>query len=497
VSVESVEMTVKRNAGVRLPSLFCAFLNDEQKKIVTQICSTRLRCEVVTCSEIPLDEFTNGEAPFAVLLDVPKDCHVQKRSLEAIEALKKFGCAIVACGDDAEHWTVGIKSRVFLAGATMLVDSFATQFSERLNDVLQNALFKHQSQQTERTELMALAKKCGIIGESPALFDCFQSVVRMSKLSDLPALITGESGTGKELFASALHVLDPKRASGPFVAVNCAAVNVSLAESEFFGHVRGAFTGAYDSHEGYFGAANGGVLFLDEIGELTLDLQAKLLRVIQERSFSMVGSTREMPIDVRIISATHQDLRSMIHDKRFREDLFYRLNTLTIRIPPLRERKVDIALLFSHFALNELATPGLVLDDDFFAALSFLDFRGNVRELKNLVMSALVNRNDHQPLGLKDLPKGVWQELVGKDFSESILSSRSDVEINMISTDEQTRTKANTTFNLTERLAAAEREIISDALRFSAYNQSRAAQILGITPRCVYNKVKRYQIQMR
>jgi DNA-binding NtrC family response regulator len=487
-------MSGQCNAGDRLPDLICAFVRSELQEIVKQICSTCLHCGTAFCADLAALNRLNDAAPFAVLVEVPRDVHAQRRSLEALEALKKYDCVIVACGDDAKNWGVGVKSRVFLAGATILVDSLPTQFAGQLIDALQNASQKHQSRQSKRNELLALTKLCRIIGESPALLECFQSVLRMSKLSDLPTLITGESGTGKELFASALHVLDPKRSCGPFVAVNCAAVNASLAESEFFGHVRGAFTGAHESHDGYFSAANGGVLFLDEVGELSLDLQAKLLRVIQERHFSKVGSTQQIAVDVRVVSATHQDLQSMILAKRFREDLLYRLNTLTIRIPPLRERKSDIAPLVSHFLASEAGNTELVIGQDFVDALSSLDFPGNVRELKNLVLSALVNRDGDLPLGLRDLPPGVWHELSVVDVSQATVSADFDTEEKAEGLNAIVNRTENMHMNLNQRLAAAEREIVSQVLIQTSFNQSRAAQVLGITPRCVYNKVKRYQL---
>ena len=178
------------------------------------------------------------------------------------------------------------------------------------------------------------------LGDSEALLEAFRNVVRMSKLSDLPVLITGESGTGKELFASALHALDPKRCQRPLVAVNCAAINAGIAESELFGHVRGAFTGAGQDHSGLFLAAQGGVLFLDEIGELNPDVQAKILRVLQEKRLFRVGAGKDAPIDVRIVAATNQDLPHMMKDGRFRPDLFHRLNSLSVHHQPVAGTKL-------------------------------------------------------------------------------------------------------------------------------------------------------------
>jgi transcriptional regulator with PAS, ATPase and Fis domain len=494
VSVKPNEFLSGRSAVERLPCVICAFLGEEQQEIVKHVCSTCLFCDVVHCSDKNSLDLPSCMVPFAVLVGVSGDSSAHRHSLEAIVTLKKIGCVIIACGKEIDHWTVSAKSKAFLAGASVLVDCAPAQFGHRLAEALRDALVKFETQQSRRNELMALAKTCKIVGDSPAILESFQTALRMSALSDLPALITGESGTGKELFASALHSLDSKRNRGPFVAVNCAAVNSSLAESEFFGHVRGAFTGAHDSHTGYFLAASGGVLFLDEVGELSLDLQAKLLRVIHERRISKVGSTQEVPVDVRVVSATHRDLRAMIHERQFREDLFYRLSTLTIRIPPLREHKSDIAPLILYFLSRELGSSELIVEQDFVDALSTLDFPGNVRELKNLLVSSLVNRDGNQPLGLKDLPPDVWKELVGEDAKDDNSYTGFDINPTVETPPGKASLAGLESWNLNQRLAAAECEIVSNVLRLTAFNQSRAAQILGVTPRCVYNKVKRYQL---
>jgi transcriptional regulator with GAF, ATPase, and Fis domain len=189
----------------------------------------------------------------------------------------------------------------------------------------------------------------GIVGQSQAITAVFQTLLRVSPLSDLPILITGETGTGKELLAHAIHQLDPKRCDGPFMALNCAAISPGLAESELFGHRRGAFTGADHDRKGLIRAAEGGVLLLDEIGELDDASQAKLLRVLQEHRVLGIGEEREVPISVRIIAATNRDLGEMVQQRRFRADLFHRLNVLAIHIPPLRERPTDLKPLIEHF----------------------------------------------------------------------------------------------------------------------------------------------------
>ena len=269
--------------------------------------------------------------------------------LSIVTQLKDFGLCVIAHEFGVATWPVATRCRVLLAGARYLLDGQSPDFQEALLATLRDLLVALQELRDEKSRIRELACTHGIVGHSEALLAAFRNLVRMSKLSDLPVLITGESGTGKELFASALHALDPKRCQRPFVAVNCAAINAGVAESELFGHVRGAFTGASHDHSGLFLAAQGGVLFLDEIGELNPDVQAKILRVLQEKRLFRVGAGKDAPIDVRIVAATNQDLAQMMNDGRFRPDLFHRLNSLSILISPLRERVADLPLLVEHF----------------------------------------------------------------------------------------------------------------------------------------------------
>src|SRR5579885_834366 len=223
-----------------------------------------------------------------------------------------------------------------------------------------------------------------IIGAAPAMQEVFRVIGRLSQ-SPITVLITGESGTGKELIARALHTNSP-RADRPFIAINTAAIPKDLLESEFFGHERGAFTGAQAQRRGRFEQADGGTLFLDEIGDMPFDLQTRLLRVLQDGQFYRVGGVAPVTVDVRIIAATHQDLEKLVREGRFREDLFHRLNVIRVRVPPLRERKQDIPLLLRHFlesAARELKTEAKRLRPDVEALLAGYDWPGNVRQLEN------------------------------------------------------------------------------------------------------------------
>jgi transcriptional regulator with PAS, ATPase and Fis domain len=243
-----------------------------------------------------------------------------------------------------------------------------------------------------------------LVGNSPKL----RSVrALLSKLADSNStvLITGESGTGKELAARAIHELSPRR-NEPFVPVNCGAIPEELLESELFGHVRGAFTGAVNARQGRFQLANGGTLFLDEIGEMSPKLQVKLLRVLQERQFEPVGSDHAFQVDVRVVAATNQELRLAVRDGRFREDLYYRLNVLPLELPSLRERDGDIPLLIRHFLsvhARRKAKGMLQVDGAAMAALERYNWPGNVRELENLI-ERLVVLNEDGIIRCSDLP---------------------------------------------------------------------------------------------
>jgi DNA-binding NtrC family response regulator len=304
----------------------------------------------------------------------------------------------------------------------------------------------------------------GIIGESGQMLDVL-SLVRRVAPSEATVLIRGESGTGKELIAKAIHFASP-RASGPLVKVNCAALPENLLESELFGHEKGAFTGAVTSRQGRFELANGGTLFLDEIGDLPLHLQAKLLRVLQEREYEKVGSSRPVKVDVRILAASHRPLEALIKAGQLREDLYYRLNVVTILIPPLRERRSDLSLLIEHFLRRFAEKNGKTIRGVTHEARDILlryDYPGNVRELENLIERAVVLTRD-EVIGSGDLPLTVQD-------SEAA--------------DEQGT-------NLTVTVEALERRMIRDALARSDDVQTRAAELLGISERALRYKLIKY-----
>jgi two-component system NtrC family response regulator len=307
----------------------------------------------------------------------------------------------------------------------------------------------------------------GIIGESGQMLEVVSLVGRVAP-SEATVLIRGESGTGKELIAKAIHYAS-LRAAAPLIRVNCAALPENLLESELFGHEKGAFTGAIATRKGRFELADGGTLFLDEIGDLPLHLQAKLLRVLQEREFERVGSSRPVKVNVRILSATHRDLESLMRLGHFREDLYYRLNVVTIMLPPLRERRQDLPPLMDHFLRvfaekNHKSIRGFSREAR--QTLLRYDYPGNVRELENLIERAVVLTRDDW-INQGDLPLTL-EAPEGPNEAQT---------------------------QLTAAVEGLERRMIKEALSRAGGIQTRAAESLGITERALRYKLKKYGLQ--
>jgi transcriptional regulator with GAF, ATPase, and Fis domain len=423
--------------------------------------------------------------------------------LDVIRRLKNLGFFVTSHEQGADSWTLGERCRALLVGAACVLDSGKKDFTEELHRLLIGLLERKACDQKEEKKIKNLMNTFGITGESEVMLSIFRQVIKISQLSDLPVLITGESGTGKELIARAIHRLDPKRCNGPFVAINCAAINPGVAESELFGHKRGAFTGADRDRKGLIRSAQGGVLFLDEIGELNGSLQVKLLRVLQENSVLGVGDDQEISVDFRIIAATNRDLEHEMEQREFRVDLFHRLNVLSIYLCPLRERVSDIKLLVEHFLIKNRAitTAGtLSADRDFLEAMSQLKLPGNVRELENLVRRALVNKQDGNPLGLSDLPAEIWQQLCEQracqaksvpcyEIQEVLNSSQPSIELYSF-----VQWLDSNGWNLAHALDYCERLLLEVALHHAHGNQTKIAGLLGITPRSVYNKIKKHHL---
>ena len=301
-----------------------------------------------------------------------------------------------------------------------------------------------------------------VIGDSPEMRKLL-SVVRRVSLTPWTVLIRGETGTGKELIARLIHLLSP-RSQAPFIEVNCAAIPENLFESELFGHEKGAFTGAAARRKGRFELAQAGSLFLDEVGELPLTMQAKLLRALQERKISRVGSEVDIEVDVRVLAATNRDLRQLVAEGKFREDLYYRLNVLEIEIPPLRNRKEDIPQLVDFFLGRYSSLQPVRFDPEALATLIKYPFPGNVRELEHLIQRT-VTMVRGQVVRMADLPA------------------------------EMRYHKASEQGNLADRLESMEREMIVAALEKNEWVQTRAAESLGISERVLRYKMGKHGIR--
>jgi DNA-binding NtrC family response regulator len=333
--------------------------------------------------------------------------------------------------------------------------------------------------ETLRSELHSRYRFSNIIGTSGRMNSVFQLMEKISRV-DGTVLITGESGTGKELVARAIHFASPRR-DGPFVVVNCGAIPRDLIESEFFGHVKGAFTDARTEKTGTFELAHKGTIFLDEVGELSLDAQVKLLRALGEREIIRVGGTKTIPVDVRVIAATNKDLEDEVRLGAFREDLYFRLAVLSIELPPLRERTEDLPLLVEHFIRK--FSPELVKDikgvtPAALARLAAYPWPGNVRELENVIYEAMV-MSEGGWLDEKDLPSRLRAAALASGSAETETAE-----------DDGSARAHQVLKDAVQGLAVkAEKELILDALRQTGGNRSQAARILGISRKTLFNKM--------
>lgn len=332
-----------------------------------------------------------------------------------------------------------------------------------------------------RKEIKGQIGFSGMVGKNPKMLQVYQLIEKVAP-TQASVLITGESGTGKELVAKAIHSHSP-RESKSFIAINCAALSENLLESELFGHEKGAFTGAVAMRKGRFELADHGTIFLDEVGEIPLALQAKLLRILQEKTFERVGGGKTMDVDVRILSASNKDLREEVAGGRFREDLFYRLNVIPVNLPPLRERMDDMPLLVDYFIekyKKELKKEGLTIAKDALKLLMKLPWEGNVRELENTIERAAIlcssdsiEAEDVQP----DTLYGEDKTTIGQDIDIQQLIPE-DTPLNDV-------------------LYAIEKKMLIQALTATEYVQSRAAEKLGITKSLLQYKMKKYRIKKK
>ncbi|MDE2465207.1 MAG: sigma-54-dependent Fis family transcriptional regulator [Alphaproteobacteria bacterium] len=368
-----------------------------------------------------------------------------------------YGYDVATSRDLAQEY---LKEQVFDQVCTRPLDL------DRLLQTLRNAKAQRQSEHPPARD--AALDDLGIAGESPAIV-AIRRMIRKIAATDVPVLVTGESGTGKELAARAIHQLSSRRAA-PFVAINCAGLPPGLIASELFGHERGAFTGAVARKLGRLETASGGTSFLDEIGDFPLELQGHLLRFLQEKVIERVGATASIALDTRIVAATHIDLKKAVEAGRFREDLYYRLNVLSIEMPPLRARGNDIVLLADRFVQrfsSEVNRSIIGLRDDAIAALRSHSWPGNVRELIAVLQRAIV------------LAEGPWLTAADLGLLGAPLPAPA-----VVPTLEQARCEA-------------ERDCIQRALTLSGSNVRRAARLLGVSRNTLYRLAERHAIILR
>jgi DNA-binding NtrC family response regulator len=349
--------------------------------------------------------------------------------------------------------------------------------NEKLLADIRSAIARHKAE-AEVIQLKRVLKQRynfeNIIGKSEPMLRLFDTVAQVAP-SRSTVLIQGESGTGKELIAKAIHQNSPRR-DRPFVAVNTGAIPSDLLESSLFGHVKGAFTSAINAKKGLFEVANGGTLFLDEIGTMSMDMQAKILRVLQDRRFMHLGGTSEIQVDVRIVAATNVNLQQAVKDGRFREDLFYRLNVIALELPPLRQRREDIPLLCQHFLkfyAEENGTEPPSLTPEALRILMDYEWPGNVRELENSMERGVVLSTTRTIT-----PDLLPAQLTGNTYTASLMDHRPDASL----------------FDVMEDI---ERRIIADRLERCHWNQTEAAEFFKIPLSTLNQKIKRLNVEIR
>ncbi|HUS57074.1 MAG TPA: sigma-54 dependent transcriptional regulator [Planctomycetota bacterium] len=475
----------------RLPERILIVDDEENMRFFLTEAMSKLGYEVVAVpdAESALDRIAQEEFDLAVL-----DIRLPGQSgIEAISNIRQLNPHIVPIIMTA----YGSKQLAMEAVKAGAYDFFTKPFRiEELNIVIHRALEKRKLQKDVRLLEERLKKRyafSNIIGNSGPMQEVFALINKVIN-TDVTVLICGESGTGKELVAQAVHNHSLRR-ERPFVKLNCVAIPEGLLESELFGHEKGAFTGATGMKMGKFEMANTGTIFLDEIGDMTLSTQAKILRVLQEREFERVGGTKTVKIDVRVIAATNKDLAQAVHERSFREDLFFRLNVFSIHMPPLRQRKEDVPALVEQFLkTNRRASPHplrrkddqpCVVDTDLdegngpvtvsreaMDLLTEYNWPGNVRELENCIQRAVVMA-EGDSIGPECLPLHIQN--LGKKHRFHVQSAQGSID---------------------QTLENIEKQLIIEALRETAGLQSKAAKNLGITERSLWHRVKKLGIDV-
>ncbi|HVP53710.1 MAG TPA: sigma-54 dependent transcriptional regulator [Candidatus Eisenbacteria bacterium] len=427
-----------------------------------------------------VDTAADGEEGLARLAERPYDLVLldfampERNGIEVLQEIRERDTELAVIMITA-YGTVENAVNAMQAGATNFIQK--PWDNEKLLADVRTAVGQRRAEQEVIQLKRALKQRYNfehIVGRSEPMLRIFDLVAQVAP-SRSTVLLQGESGTGKELIAKAIHMNSPRK-DGPFVPVNTGSMPTDLLESTLFGHVKGAFTSAIASKKGLFEMANLGTLFLDEIGTMGLETQAKILRVLQDRRFMHLGGVNEIQVDVRIIAATNVDLRQQVKEGKFREDLFYRLNVITVDLPPLRQRKNDIPLLAQHFAqkfADENGRPPLHISTEAMRPLLDYDWPGNVRELENVIERAVVLANGSS-LTIDLLP----DEMVGRGAKLALMEHRPDA-------------------SLFEIMEDCERRIITDMLEKSGWNQTEAAEQFRIPLSTLNQKIKRLNIEIK
>jgi len=448
---------------------------------------------LVVLSELLQDEgyevFTapGGAKGFEMVKELDLDLVISDMQMPEVDGLQLL-LKIKEYNDDLPVIMITAYAEVEKAVAAMQAGAFSYLAKPFSNDELLVSIQKAvqvysivRENTRLRSEIKGKSGFAGMVGKNPRMKQVYELI---EKVAPTPSsvLISGESGTGKELVAKAIHINSPRHKEA-FITVNCAALSENLLESELFGHEKGAFTGAVAMRKGRFELAHKGTIFLDEIGEIPLALQSKLLRVLQEKTFERVGGSKTFEVDVRIISASNRDLKEEVAHGRFREDLFYRLNVIHVALPALRERMDDMPLLVEHFIAEfagQLGKPGLTISPEALGLLMRLPWEGNIRELENTIERAAILCNDNiieaddvQPDSLPPMEENSWS--AGIDLKQLVPESA----------------------GLNDVLYAIEEKMLIQALEETSYVQARAADRLGITKSLLQYKMKKYGIKKK
>jgi len=424
----------------------------------------------------------------------PREPHSiqDETGLDLLLTLKLFGFQgdVIVFENRAGELAVEDYCRPFALGASYFLDcsgrAFLGQLTEKVTQSLEKRSRRKEERESGETSVRALLKSQGIVGDSPAMLNIFAQVQKISRSSDITVLITGESGTGKQRLAEAIHRLDEGRRDGPFVTVNCSAIPHELAESELFGHRKGAFTGAASERTGYFRMAMGGTLLLDEIGDLPLALQPKLLRVLQEKKVLPLGADTETDLDVRVIAATNRNLEALVDHGKFRMDLYQRLSMYCIEVPPLRDRREDLYPLLCFFIrkYQDLSCGNIKgADPRVIQILSKLHFPGNVRQLEHLVVQVLSEKEEGELIETGDLPVNLIRKVsVGSgDHADQGMATFLLGKV------------LDDGMSLHQTLECCEKLILRSVLQREQGNRTRVAKLLKTTPRTLFNKIRKYR----